>query len=358
MDRSSTLIGSAAEVHISEGSVAEAPEREYDPLLSNVELPFCAIFYPIGFAVEIRTNDKAVLAAANESWGGLSERYPTAPVRLMVTVTNDDASKCPPAPTPRAHGHLISMVADAQNQITCDMAAGFGFACINRAAVRYSNYLRYHFIEAAVYSMIGALRITPLHAACVSRNGHGLLFCGSSGAGKSTLAYACARAGWTYVSDDAVYLLRDAAQPRVSGNSRQVRFRPSARQLFPELSGRSLTPRAEGKPSIEVPTSELPGLITSDETTIRSIVLLNRRPSAVAELLPLPRAAAFQYFDEALFPVAEIHERQRASLGAFAAVDVYELRYNDLDPAIECLERLTQPVESSNSHGGHGDSRK
>ena len=74
MDRSSTLIGSAAEVHISEGSVAEAPEREYDPLLSNVELPFCAIFYPIGFAVEIRTNDKAVLAAATarSTSGGLA----------------------------------------------------------------------------------------------------------------------------------------------------------------------------------------------------------------------------------------------------------------------------------------------
>src|SRR5580692_8798945 len=74
MNRSSTLIGSIAEVHTSAGSVAEAPERENDPLLSNVELPFRAIFYPMGFAVEIKTNDKAVLAAANESWGGLNER--------------------------------------------------------------------------------------------------------------------------------------------------------------------------------------------------------------------------------------------------------------------------------------------
>ena len=356
MSGSSTLFGNITEVQHSAGSAAKVPERESDPLLSKVELKFRTVFYPLGFAVEIATNDHAVLDAANESWGRMSERYNVTPLRLNVIVTDDEASDCPPAHVVRAQGHLISMVADAHNQVICDMTAGFGFICIGQAALRHSSYLRYNFLEAAAYNLIGALHVTPLHAACVSRNGHGLLFCGNSGAGKSTLAYACARAGWTYTSDDSTYLLRGTL-PHVIGNSRKVRFRPSARQLFPELIGRDLTPRAEGKPSIEVPSVELPGLITSDEATIRSIIFLNRQPAAFAELFPLPGDSAIRYFDEALFPDYEIHARQMTALDALAAAGVYELRYDDLGSAIDCLERLIQSVDRSNSPSG-GDPRK
>jgi hypothetical protein len=351
-----TLFGQTAKVQHSADSAVQVPERESDPLLGRAELKFHAMFYPLGFAVEIATNDRAVLAAANESWGGVNERYVKTPLRLHVVVSDDEAFDCPPAPVVRARSHLLSMVADAENQAVCDMTAGFAFVSIGQAALRHSSYLRYYFLEAAVYNLIGALHVTPLHAACVSRNGHGLLFCGNSGAGKSTLAYACARAGWTYTSDDSTYLMRGTL-PEVIGNSEKVRFRPSAQDLFPELAGRDLTPRAEGKPSIEVPSLELPDLITSDEATIRSIVFLNRQPSAIAVLLPLPRASAIQYFDEALFPDHEIHARQMAALDVLTTASVYELQYENLGPAIDCLERLTQQGDPFHSKG-FGEARK
>src|SRR5271168_4907051 len=37
-----------------------------DPLLCKMELPLRAVFYPLGFAVEISTNSQAVLDAAKE----------------------------------------------------------------------------------------------------------------------------------------------------------------------------------------------------------------------------------------------------------------------------------------------------
>jgi hypothetical protein len=353
---SSIIFDQINETQRSAGSEVQVPERPIDPMLSRTDLKFHAMFYPLGFAVEIATNDRAVLAAANESWGGMNERYVKAPLLLEVIVTDDEAVACPPAPVARARGHLYSMIADAENQIICDMTAGVGFICIGQTALRHSSYLRYFFLEAAVYTLIGALHATPLHAACVSRNGHGLLFCGNSGAGKSTLAYACARAGWTYTSDDSTSLLRGTL-PNVIGNSRKVRFRPSARELFPELAGRDLTPRAEGKPSVEVPSVELPNLIISDEATIHSIVFLNRQRSADAVLLPLPRASAIQYFDEALFPDHEVHARQMAALDALATASIYELRYDNLGPAIDCLEQLTQQGDPFHSQG-IGEARK
>jgi hypothetical protein len=213
---------------------------------------------------------------------------------------------------------------------------------LNHAALRHGDYLRYHFIEATALVLISALYVTPIHAACVSRHGRGMLLCGESGAGKSSLAYACARAGWTFTSDDASYLLRDGDQSRVIGNSHQVRFRPSAKELFPELHGRCLTPRAEGKPSIEVPTSELSGLVTSDEATIGYLIFLNRQPSAVAELLPLARGAVLQRFYRDLFPADEVQRLQAGALEQLASTEVYELRYCELDHAVERLEWLAR----------------
>jgi hypothetical protein len=355
--QSSSLIHRLPEVEPSTGSGERRNEFQDDPLLSKVELPLCATFYPLGFAVEIRTNDEGILAAAAESWGGMHLLHDVPSVRITITVTEDEGLECPPAPTVRGQGHLISSVADANNQIVCDLKQGFAFGCLSRAALRYSSYVRYHFIEPAALVMICGQYATPLHAACVSKDGHGVLLCGDSGAGKSTLAYACARAGWTFTSDDATYLLRTDNRSRVIGNSRQVRFRPSARELFPELRGRSLTPRAEGKPSIEIPTAELHGLVASDEASIRSIIFLRRQPSAIAELVPSSLSAALDHFKKHLYPIREISDLQASAFEALATADVYELRYCDLYPAIQILESLIQPADLSNSRKDHGDSR-
>jgi hypothetical protein len=168
--------------------------------------------------------------------------------------------------------------------------------------------------------------------------------CGDSGAGKSSLSYACARAGWTYTSDDASYLLHNTDHPRVVGNSHQVRFRPTASTLFPELEGRALTPRAEGKPSIEVSTSEFPGLITASEARIDSIVYLNRGPSEEGELVPLPAGVAVERIREGFYPVAEICAIHDKAVQTLSDIPAYELRYRDFDQAIGQLDRLARSL--------------
>jgi hypothetical protein len=317
-----------------------AQESMLDPTLCNVDLPFKEVFFPLGFALEIRTNDPIVLTAAAESWDGWGSLRNAPALHLDIIITDGGSEECPPSPVARTRRHLFCVTADLHHHLACDLKAGFGFACFTQAALRHGDYLRYHFLESAAYSMICALYVTPLHAACVSRNGHGMLLCGDSGAGKSTLAYACARAGWIYTSDDASYLLRSRNQPRVIGNSRKIRFRPSAHELFPELDGRSLTPRAEGKPSIEVPTCELAGIATKDETAIHSIVFLKRGSSEITELVPLYEDEALGHFQQINYS-QEIRDQLLGSLHALAVTPVYELRYRDLAPAIECLNRLT-----------------
>jgi hypothetical protein len=317
-----------------------------DPLLCKVDLPLRAVFYPLGFAFEITTNSQAVLDAAGQSWGHTKQRDRVPILRLRVGVTKGTSQNCPPGPVVRCQQNLLSMVADAHNQAICDLSSGFAFAWLTEDAVCHPSYIRYHFLEAVALILISTSYATPIHAACVSRHGSGLLLCGDSGAGKSTLAYACARSGWFFTSDDSSYLKHNSGELRVVGNSHQLRFRPSARDLFPELQGRSVTPRAEGKPSIEVPTAELPGIVTVDETLVHHIILLNRWPSAHAQLLPLPREAAHRYFQQYLSFPEKIRQAQSEALQALRAAGVYELRYQDLQQAVDCLDHLARtPVE-------------
>jgi hypothetical protein len=338
----STLIKLAPETGPVERDALDA-----DPLLCKMQLPLRAIFYPLGFAVEISTNSQAVLDAARESWRNLSQRHSSPMLRIGIAITPGEPADCPPSPVVRAHRQLLTIVTNPDNQAVCDLGTGYAYAWLTHDILLHRSYLCFHYIEAIAHILISNSYATAIRAACVSRHGRGMLLCGDSDAGKSTLAYACARAGWAYTSDGTSYLLRATGQPRVAGDSRQIRFRPSASELFPELRGRAIASRAEGKPSIEIPTAELRGLITSDEAPIDYIIFLNRQSSAGVDLAPLSRAVAMRRFHQSLFPEDEVQQLRAGALQRLSTADVYELRYRDLQRAVDRLERLARGPSAS-----------
>lgn len=318
-------------------------DRPQDALLRDLELPFHRTFYPLGFAIEIMTNDPDVLVAANESFGHRRLRRGSATLEIRIGISGGGSSKCPPEPTRREYNHLYSLVADGDNQALLDLKTCTSFVWLKKAALNNRLYFRYNFLEKVVYLLLGASVVTDIHAACISKNGNGILLCGNSGAGKSTLAYACARAGWTYTSDDTCYLVNDSDSPRVIGHSHRVRFRPEAKALFPELESRDVTPRMEGKPSIEVPIAELSGLqiSTAPEVKVHSIVYLNRYPTATGKLVKLAAGTATSRICQELYSAGEIREKHEKVLQILSEVPTYELHYRDLQDAIQKLDLLT-----------------
>jgi hypothetical protein len=313
-----------------------------DPLLSNVGLPLRALFHPLGFPLEIVTNSQAVLAAARESWSHFQKRFFVPALELHIGVLQGDTTDCPPAPICRTQGDLLSMIADTQNFAVCDLANGFAFGWVTQAAATRTSYLRYHFLEAIALSLLGTLHATPIHAACVEFCGSGLLLCGDSGAGKSSLAFACARAGWTYASDDASYLVHNSLN-RVVGNWRQIRFRPSAAELFPELKGRNLTPRAQGKPSIEVSIQSLVRDVeTASNVQVDYIVFLDRHPSHVPDLVAIPQEVARKAIEHPMAKMGRNRSARTASIDRLLEAGTYQLRYRELDWAVERLEALAR----------------
>ncbi len=320
------------------------PPGSKDALLCEMALPYRRTFFPLGYSVEIYANDRAVLAAAEESFGHAEPTGRQTDLQIRIGIVDREGAVCPPEPARRAFDRLFSLVADADNQALLDLESGTNFTWITQAALRNRLYFRTNFLEKVVYLLLGASVVTDLHAACISRKGKGILLCGQSGAGKSTLAYACARVGWTYTSDDTSYLINEAASPRVIGHCYRARFRPAARSLFPELEGRAITPRMEGKPSIEVPIAELPVQRTAAETDIHAVVFLERRDRSACSLVRHPRGTATNRMQRELYSTGAIRARHERILKVFWNVPAYDLLYCQLQDGIEALESLSLQI--------------
>ncbi len=312
-----------------------------DPVLANIPLPLRATFYPLGFPAEIHTNSDEVLTAARESWGKYKHEFRERAVEVRVCVTADEG-ECSGTPVFRAQGHLFSIVSDSRTFASCDMRQGFAYCCTTPATVQNRPFFRFHFLEAMTLVLLDQLYWTPVHAACVEHNGKGVLLCAESGTGKSSLALACARDGWTFLSDDAAVLLRGRRDRTVVGQPHSMRFRPSARELFPDLSERLLTVRGNGKVGIELPTGEL-GIRTATQTTVDYMIFLHRRPSGPARLEHFSKADAYDRLAQvARYGEQEVRNAQLESLRTLLAAPVYALSYSDLGSAVARLKSLVE----------------
>lgn len=310
-----------------------------DPLGYDRPLPLRSRYYPMGFPLDVATNSEHILAAADRIWAQFPATQHGPAARLHVVVESRDA-EVPLTPSiPQGRNHLVSIVHGPDNFAVCDLAGSFTFACLTRDVVRDREYVLYHFLEPTGYLMIDALHLSPLHASCAAIHGRAVVMYGDSGAGKTSLAYACARRGWTYLSDDATHIVRGRSDHAVVGRPFRIRFRESARLLFPELNRFVPERRPNGKLDIEVETGDL-GLSVALESHATHLVFLNRRNEpADARVEPVARSEAARrlatltcYGDEG------IRSEQRRALADFLHLPIVRLTYSDPDGA-ECALR-------------------
>lgn len=316
-----------------------AAAGRYDPLQAETLLPLETEYFPLGYRLRIASNSEVVHLVAGRIWS----RYPCLSdepaIRLSIAVATNTAALPPPAPLFRAREHLFSIVADRHNFATADLRLGTGFASF--AENLSGEYLRYQFLEPLAYVLIAARYLTFTHAACVALEGRGVLLAGDSGAGKTCLAFACARKGWTFLSGDATAIVRGRADHRVLGRPFEIRFRESARQLFPELDRYPRVIRPNGKDDIEIDPRDL-GLKSAIEGTASHVVLLERshRPiTAVAEVLP--KDEALRHLEQAIcFGDESSRTEQLESLRELLALPIHRLRFFDLNSAERVLRSL------------------
>jgi hypothetical protein len=317
----------------------------HDPLSYSFPLGLTGRYYPVGFPVEITTNSRAVLNAAESLWSRYQQLSDQEAVRLHVMVHTHDAEVPVRPALPRGQQHLISIVHGEENFAVADLATGFAFAALTRNVAADRSYFSYYFLEPLVYVMLAARHFTFVHAASIALNGQALLLCGESGGGKTCLAFECARRGWSFISGDATHIVRDRYDYTVIGRPYQIRFRASARSLFPELESYEPELRPNGKTDIEVNTEDF-DLSTALTSRATHIVFLERASGTEeARIEPFSTAeAARQLVQTICFGDDRIRAEQRRALMHFLTLPVYRLRYSDLAHAERALRSLVTEI--------------
>jgi len=315
-----------------------------DPVLLAFELPLRRTFYPLGYPLVLETNSRDVMDAAEAGWGEYECMFRGEPVRVCLGVAESDSESPLPASVIRAREHLMSIVADAENFMLCDFDRGFAFGWVTRSTASDHPLLRYRFLIAGGATLAEQRALAPLHGALISRNGTGVMLCGDSFAGKSTLAYACARAGWTYVSDDGTFLVRDRHDRYAIGDPHSVRFRTDAPELFTELADHLPTVRPNGKIAIEVRTRDL-SLATAAGCVVDHVVFLDREPNrqhrTPASLHRYPESLALEEWSRNLvLGTEDVRAAQRACHERLLGAGLWRMQYSHLDDAVALLERL------------------
>src|SRR5258708_18124232 len=96
-DRFVIGVGASSELASSLEGISTHP----DPIGCDFNLPLKAVFYPLGFAVEISTNCPEVLAAAEQNWKSFDKAYSAPPVQVRIAVIEGQGAHCPPPPNCR-----------------------------------------------------------------------------------------------------------------------------------------------------------------------------------------------------------------------------------------------------------------
>jgi hypothetical protein len=315
-----------------------------DPLGFNVQLAQSATHYPMGFPLRIETNSADVLDAVSQFCSGWPNRNGhSQPVTVRIAVS-DSESSAPGTPAIfSGQGHLVSVIQDPENFAIADISRSFAFARFTRNVARDAAHLRYHFLEPIVWLLLDAAHLAPLHASCVALHGCAVILCGDSGAGKTSLAYACARRGWNYLSDDATHVLRGREPVTVAGRPFHIRFRESARDLFPELNAFTAERRPNGKLDIEVATEKL-NIPISLESAASHIVFLDRS-SNIAEprIRPYPRERASGMLRQlTCHGDGRVQAEQTRTLDRLLELPTVELTWHDFAGAEASLRALVK----------------
>jgi hypothetical protein len=314
--------------------------------LANFEYPIRARFYPLGFPLDLETNSEEVILAAKQAWGRFTARFEETPVRLCLGVSEHEAEMLHTSePQIVSQEHLITTLWDQFTFVVCDLRSGFAFGRLTKKAAADHPFLRYRFLQGSTMNMLVHKFLAPVHGALIARNGVGVLLCGDSFAGKSTLAYACARAGWTYLTDDGTYLVRARTDRYAVANPYYTRLREDAPALFPELEGHKIAVRPNGKIGMEISTAAL-AIATAEASSIEHVVFLNRSAGARAHLVPHSKEVAMKWCEQYIcYGEAAVRAEQRQALLRLLDAGLWEMGYSGLDDAIACLESLTNKRE-------------
>jgi hypothetical protein len=250
-------------------------------------------------------DDRNVERLVRQAFEGLPRYRLEAPVpvlhvRILVRRRAARARGTPPAPRFAGGADIVTATIDADNYAVLAPRQRSALLVLSSDMLRYDYHLRYELLEFAVITLaVRALKLVPLHAACVSLRGRAVLLVGASGSGKSTLSMQAATAGLELVSEDSLFVeprrLRAVALPNYLYLRSGLPSRLLPVGLARHLARARLIRRRSGvrKRTLDLRHAGL--AIAARAPRIVAMILLSPRPARAGRLLirhPANRALA------------------------------------------------------------------
>ena len=260
---------------------------------------------------------------ANNAQGGIG----AFEMQVVTTGERDIGSRRPHF---RGLAHLVTASFGEANIFVFDLARRKVIATISEEVAADHGFWDRILLPITMGVLGPAVGVVPVHAACLTFDGEGMLIAGDSGAGKSTLSVALAQNGFGYISDDWSYMAMHSGQITAHGMSVPAKLLPDAVKHFPALAHYSLAPALNEELAYELSPNEL-GAQVQLSCEPQWFFFLERTPESGCRLRPVCGEEAQRYVErsvERLPPeLGEMIQARAAVVDQISRLSCWKLSY-------------------------------
>jgi hypothetical protein len=273
-------------------------------------LVFRTYFYVAGVSCFLSTNSEQVLRAA-ERWKKAPPQAKSFEMEILVDAALEMEAMG------RAHfrglRHLVWVALPPNGLLTYDLLRRRVRAVLTPEAASDPSFWDSLVLPVTIGILGTTMGVTPLHCACLDRDGSALLVAGASGAGKSTLTAAMGKRGFAVVSDDWTYVTGADSGLIAHGLAAPIKLLPDTRRFFLEL--RRFTPRTtlNGEEAYELDARKELGFTVKQTTEPKWMLFLERSTARGCRMIPCRPEYVRRFFEQSAERLPEQLREAKAS---------------------------------------------
>jgi hypothetical protein len=330
-----------------------------DPFNERQTLAPPARMHLLGGEFEFASDSRELRRIVDWAYAGLPHHEISCPApRFTIRLTAAPPARPASDEVPRLEmlsgGELLGAATGRSDFVALSPAQRSALIVVSRAMLRSRYHVRYELVEFAVFTLAArAQGLVPLHAACIGREGRGLLLMGGSGAGKSTAALHCLLAGLELLAEDSIFVTPDTLL--ATGVANFLHVRHDTLRLVPDpaaarLARSPVIRRRSGVEKLEIDLRRHGRfLLAPRPLALVGSVFLSPQAAPGRELLTaLPRNELLERV-EAAQPYAAHQAGWRSFRQRIARLPAYELR-RGAHPSEGA--RVLQELLDGEAHGG------